>query len=183
MRLVPWANEVCDEAGISLSELDGIAVVVGPGAFTGLRVGLATAIGWALALEVPVVGVSSLETRQRGAADLVMLDARKGRVYAARYEDGVRVDGPADVAPSVALAWMPTDSPFLVAGEGAVVYRDEVEACGGRLIEDVSDPAVGRLVHLGAASLQRGEGQDARTLQPVYLREPDATPPKRRSIR
>lgn len=177
-RLVPWALELCGEAGIRLADLDGVAVAAGPGAFTGLRVGLATASGLAMAIGCPLWQGSSLESRALGARGdrvLAMLDARKQRVYAALYGAGALARGPADVPPEEALAW--ADAPFVATGEGAVVYEEQVRAAGGVLAPDTTDPCVDALARLGAEALARGEGGDPLHVRPVYLRAPDARPP------
>lgn len=181
-RLVPWARELVAEAGIALADLDGVAVAAGPGAFTGLRVGLATAAGIALAAGIPVWAGSSLESRawphRGGTPVLSMLDARKGRVYAALFDaDGSVRSGPGDVAPSVAVGW--GTSPFRATGEGALVYRNAVEAAGGVVVEDADDPCVHALAALGAQGLAAGEGVLPEQVRPVYLRDADAKPPKR----
>lgn len=171
-RLVPWARELCAEAGLALSDLDGVAVARGPGAFTGLRVGLATAQGLALALGVPLWGACSLDSRAARVQGqvLCMLDARKGRVYACWYPGGTA----GDVPPEEAVAGRP--SSFLATGEGALVYRDLVEAAGGRVAEGAGEPAVDVLARMGEEALSRGEGRDPVDVTPLYLREADATP-------
>jgi tRNA threonylcarbamoyladenosine biosynthesis protein TsaB len=180
-RLVPWALELCAEAGVSLDRLDGLAVSVGPGAFTGIRVGLSTAIGLALASDRPLWPCMSLTTRAARASTtgrvLAMLDARKSRVYAAWYEAGVLQGAPTDVEPEWACTRFA--GPFLATGEGARVYAAAVEAAGGTLCSDAEDPGVDQLAILGASALERGEGVDAVHVRPLYVREPDATPPKR----
>jgi tRNA threonylcarbamoyladenosine biosynthesis protein TsaB len=181
-RLVPWAVELCEEVGLDLRALGGVAVTDGPGAFTGLRVGLATASGLAMALSVPLWTAMSLRPRAelaRGDSPvLAMLDARKSRVYAALYSaSGALVAGPADVDPAVALGW--TGPGFVATGEGALVYADAVQAVGGRVAEGADSPCVEQLAVLAAAGLARGEGAPPWELRPRYLREPDARPPRR----
>ncbi|HHO52262.1 MAG TPA: tRNA (adenosine(37)-N6)-threonylcarbamoyltransferase complex dimerization subunit type 1 TsaB, partial [Deltaproteobacteria bacterium] len=132
-RLLPLATELLDEAGLGVHQLDGIAVAAGPGAFTGLRVGLATACGLAQALELPVWPAMSLWPRAiragLGGALLVMLDARKSRVYAAGWQDDVLLHPPQDVAPEVAIGWF--EGSFRATGEGALVYSARVVEAGG----------------------------------------------------
>ncbi len=177
--LVPWAIELVHEAGLTLSDLDGIAVVHGPGAFTGLRVGLATALGLATSLDLPLWWTDSLLPRARRTGQepvLAMLDARKGRVYATWF-DGEATVGPADVAPQVALSW--ATPPFVATGEGAIVYADLVQQAGGTVLPDADDPGVLALASLAAAAFARGEGARDAAIAPLYLRDADAKLPKR----
>lgn len=179
-RLMPWVAELLAERGLGSADLTGVAVVTGPGAFTGLRVGLAGAAGLAMACRVPLWPASSLATRAAAlppyGAVLVMLDARKQRVYAEARVDGVTVGGPADVPAEQALAWL-AGRPFVATGEGSLVYRDAVAAAGGRLAEDADAPGVEALVRLGAAGLAAGEGIDPASVEPTYLRDADVVAP------
>jgi tRNA threonylcarbamoyladenosine biosynthesis protein TsaB len=111
--LLPAIDFVCGQAGIAVGDVDVIAVDMGPGLFTGLRVGIATANGLAQALDKPMVGVCSLDviahSVRLAATELMsVIDARRGEVYAARYEvaGGVlkRVREPAVMPPDVLLA-------------------------------------------------------------------------------
>ena len=174
-RLPAWIDEV--SAG-RLAELDGIAVSAGPGAFTGLRVGLATAAGLAQALRIPVWAAPSLLPRAHkaglGGKLLVLLDARKSRVYAALWDGDVLVRGPADVPPEEAAAW--AGAPFRATGEGALVYREPIERAGGAVVEGAEDPGVDSLARLGREALARGEGIAPERLVAGYLRPADAVP-------
>jgi tRNA threonylcarbamoyladenosine biosynthesis protein TsaB len=174
-RLIPWVTALCAEAGIEPSALDGVAATVGPGAFTGIRVGLATATGLAMAIERPFWGIDSLTPRAArvGGTVLALLDARKGRVYAARFDGSRVVVAPADVDPDTAIGWM-TGGSFVATGEGALVYADRIVAAGGTVAADAEDPAVDVLAGMAAAAFVRGEGVDPVSVAPVYLREADA---------
>ena len=143
-RLAPWAQQLAHEHGLSLAQLDGVALAVGPGAFTGLRVGLATGLGLAHAAGCPVVPVGSLHSRAvRSGAERVLslLDARKDRVYAALSTDGgaTWAHGPADLPPDAALARC-GGAPFTATGEGALVYRELLEPAGASLAQRRDDP-------------------------------------------
>lgn len=178
-RLMPWAHELCAEAGIRLQDVEAVAAATGPGAFTGIRVGLAAAQGVALALGVPMVGVSSLESRLASIPGIgpaiALLDAKKARVYAlGRGADG-KTYGPADVDPDEALGWM--QGPFTAIGEGALVYSDRVVAHGGSIAAAAAQPGVEDLAHMGIAAIKEGKGEPPDRVLPVYLRPPDAKRP------
>ena len=178
-RLLPWAIELLEERGLVLADVEGIAASKGPGAFTGIRVGLAAAAGLAHGLGVPLWCEMSLTSRARRVEGQVlsMLDARKERVYAALYDaEGALIQGPEDVAPQIAASWVAPGG--RVTGEGALVYREILESHGQIILEDAENPGVMALAELGAAALSRGEGGDPVRVEPLYLREPDAKPPK-----
>jgi tRNA threonylcarbamoyladenosine biosynthesis protein TsaB len=150
------ADELMRAAGVVPSELDGIVVGTGPGSFTSIRMGLATARGLALALEIPVGGVSTLHAFAGGQP---VIDARRGEVFT----DGPVVSRPADLA---------VDGQRLI-GDGAIRYRELFEAAGAVIPAD-DDP-----VHLPAAerlvSYVTSYGL-AEAIEPLYLRAPDAKP-------
>lgn len=162
--LGPGIAFALSEARATRSDISAIAVGVGPGPFTGLRVGLVTArtLGWSLG--VPVHGVCTLDVIA-GSVDLpefvVATDARRKEVYFARYRDGVRVEGPLVDKPS-ALA---TD--LVVAGQGAALYPDSFP----RSIE-VGFPDAGMLCRLVAE-----DRVESLPPEPLYLRRPDAVAP------
>jgi len=161
-----------------------IAVGLGPGSFTGVRIGIATARGLAVGTGLPLAGVCTLDAIGRaldergggGAGRLAVLDARRGEVFAALYpaELGRRlwepfVTSPADLAARVAeLAQAP-----LAAGSGALRFRQELVRCGVEVADD-ADP-VHRVAarHICALAVA-GEAGNADPLVPIYLRPPDA---------
>lgn len=165
--LAPGITAALSAAGASEKDITAIAVGVGPGPFTGLRVGLVTArtLGWALG--VPVHGVCTLDviaaTEQlAGRAEFaVASDARRKEVYFARYRDGVRVEGPLVEKPEVVA----TD--LAVAGQGAVLYPTSFPNAVA-----VTFPDAAVLCRLVAE--ERVESLPA---EPLYLRRPDAVAP------
>lgn len=178
--LMPWILELLGEAGLVPSQLDGIGVSRGPGAFTGLRLGLATAGGLSLGAGCPVWGGVSLHSRaervREEAGDLPvlsLLDARKGRAYAELWRGDRLVVEPGDVPPEEALSW--AGGPFLATGEGAIAFREAVLAAGGTIAREPEHPAVDTLARQAARALAAGEIASA---EPLYLREPDARPPR-----
>jgi tRNA threonylcarbamoyladenosine biosynthesis protein TsaB len=179
--LLPWCMELLADAGVGLGDVRGIGVAAGPGTFTGLRVGIATAAGLAQGLGVPLWEDGSLASRawrarcSSGSTDvLAMLDARKGRVYAA-WLRGDALSEALDVPPGVALAGAP--SSFVATGEGAVVYRELVEAAGGRVLDDAASSGVDALADRAVAALRAGHGGPATRVAPRYVRPPDAKVP------
>ncbi|MGW4933125.1 tRNA (adenosine(37)-N6)-threonylcarbamoyltransferase complex dimerization subunit type 1 TsaB [Streptomyces sp. NPDC004166] len=171
--LLPAVDRVLAEAGTRLDAVTGIVVGVGPGPYTGLRVGLMTADTFGLALGVPVHGVCTLDGFAY-ASDLtvpfvVATDARRKEVYWARYDDSrtrvtePAVDRPADIAEAVA------DLPAI--GAGALLYPDTFPQA--REPEHVTAAA---LASLAVEKLAAGEELPAP--RPLYLRRPDAQVPK-----
>jgi tRNA threonylcarbamoyl adenosine modification protein YeaZ len=171
--LLPAVDRVLTEAGRRLDAVTGIVVGVGPGPYTGLRVGLMTADTFGLALGVPVHGVCTLDGLAY-ASDLaepfvVATDARRKEVYWARYDNArtrvtePAVDRPAEIAE--ALAGLPA------VGAGALLYPDAFPVA--REPEHVSAAA---LASLAAERLAAGE--ELAEPRPLYLRRPDAQVPK-----
>jgi tRNA threonylcarbamoyladenosine biosynthesis protein TsaB len=168
--LAPGITAVLDEAWVPRQDITAVAVGVGPGPFTGLRVGLVTARTLALALGVPVHGVCSLDVLaaqavEEGAVDrpfLVATDARRKEVYWAAYDErGVRLGDPAVSRP----ADMATDAP--VVGSGAVLYPDSFPRAVGPELPDAR-------VMAQVVAEERVQLLDP---EPLYLRRPDAAAP------
>jgi tRNA threonylcarbamoyladenosine biosynthesis protein TsaB len=126
--LVPLVDRLLSEVGLGVRELEFVACSVGPGSFTGIRIGLATAKGIGFAVGIPVVGVSTLDALarpfgHRQGDTFAVLDARKGNIYAARFRGGARVSDYIDAAPDeLAAAVRAADSPLL-AGPDAERLR------------------------------------------------------------
>lgn len=186
--LAPTISSALATAGITAAELTGIAVDVGPGLFTGLRVGVATAQALASALEVPAVGVSSLEAlahphRRSGTRVVSVVDARRHEVFRAVYAPGggggggglVEVVAPGLVTPdALAGELAAAGETVLAVGDGALRYAEQLSGplvgLGGHL-DAHPDPAVVAelaVTRLGAA----GDGPAA-ALRAVYLRGAD----------
>lgn len=165
--LMPGIVAACDEAGIALGDLAAVVTGVGPGPFTGLRVGMVTAAALGDALGIAVHGVCSLDAIAHGlGAVVVVTDARRREVYWAAYaEDGRRTHGPHVDAPSVLRERMP-----------------QVRAAAGASAEVTGLPVVGPaaptpagLVAVAAPALRHGVVPGP--LEPLYLRRPDAQEP------
>jgi tRNA threonylcarbamoyladenosine biosynthesis protein TsaB len=185
--VLPMVDAVLAEAGISKRQLDAIAVGRGPGAFTGVRLAIAVAQGLALALDRPVVAVSTMAALAmagadtRGASDapiLALIDARMGEVYAGCFRVDAQglVDpiGDESLSPPQSLL-LPVHTAWRVVGTGWGSYRDELlPLLGGAEIEfddATALPRAAAVARLGACDLARGLGVDAALAQPVYLRD------------
>lgn len=173
--------QVCADAGIAPASLDLVAVGLGPGSFTGVRVGVATAKGLGLALGRPVVGVSTLAVLAAGAEapDVVaVLDAKKGEVFAARYTGGEETLAPL-VGPGETLARGLADRlggarPLLV-GRGA--RAAELAALGPLGDPSLDLPSAVVLARLAQARWRAGGPDDLARLAPRYVRGADVTTP------
>lgn len=167
--LAPQIAELAD------APLDVVAVVTGPGAFTGLRVGIAAALGLALARGLPVVALSSLAVRSMLAPGearlLVLLDAKKGRVYRAEYDTRGAV--PILLGEEADLPPIFGDSGGVAVGEGAVAYAAALDTAGYRVAEDAAALPLDRCAALIAAAPR----VDPALLGPRYLRDADAHKP------
>jgi tRNA threonylcarbamoyladenosine biosynthesis protein TsaB len=193
-RLLGAAEAALQQAGLGWEEVDRIAVGVGPGSFTGLRIGIATARALAQARGLPLVGVSSLEALALGAEEaeplvLAVLDARRGEAFAAAYGPTLKqgsdpwlrvwLCAPAALSPEALVERVGSlDGTPLAVGDGAVRFRGPLEAAGALVPPDEDGAHRLRAEHvcrLGAA----GNPIDRDALLPDYLREPDAVPRQR----
>ena len=183
--LVPAVDFVCAQAGVELDEIGVVAVDVGPGLFTGMRVGLAAAKSFAQALRVPMIGISSLDllafpNRHTERVIVPVIDARRGEVFYSMYlpvPGGVQqVNEPQVGSVEELIAdLLARSQDVLCVGDGARRYRDEIAE--GFLCEFGDDvhPSAATLVELAHARALREEWVNAWDLEPVYLRAPDAT--------
>lgn len=185
-NLTPAIDFICRQAQVDLSEIGLVAVDVGPGLFTGLRVGLATAKAVAFALRVPMIGVSSLDllafpVRFSPRLIVAAIDARRGEIFYAFYRQvpgGVQrisehaVGSPDDLASEL----LATGEEALLVGDGAHRYREDFDGLARVEIVDAgnSHPSAASLVQLAHAQALREDYQQIDEIVPLYLRRPDA---------
>ena len=183
--LTPAIQFLCDQTGTALSEVGVVAVDVGPGLFTGLRVGVATAKGIAQALRVPMIGLSSLDLlafplRQSNRLIVPAIDARRGEVYTAAYRHvpgGVqRVREPQLMSPrDLASDLLATSDDVLLVGDGTFRYEAELHEIGA---ENAGIghryPSASALVELAQPKALREEFVQPWELEVLYLRQSDA---------
>lgn len=190
--LLPRVQACLSEAGLALGDIDLVGVGIGPGSFTGVRVGVATAKGLALGLTRPVCGVVSLEALalaalQSGNLLAPLLDAFKGEVFGALYRvtsSGLSLElAPFHADPASARAKLEAAAagqPLTLFGGGLRRYQDVFGAVdGARLLDASFDAPRARFVaQLALGALERDELPDAAALTPLYLRDSDAQLPK-----
>ena len=166
-------RDVLAGAGLTPAELAAIVAGIGPGPFTGLRVGLATAVAMAQALGIPTYGVGSLSGIGHATTGLAIVatDARRREIYWALFQEGEPITEPAVDKPAAVAPVLAARGVRQAYGEGAQLYRDLL----GVPVADAPrypDPAA-----LAALAYDRiAAGKPAEPLVPQYLRRPDATP-------
>ena len=179
---LPWADALLAEAGVSRAQLDAVAVGRGPGAFTGVRLGIGLAQGIALALDLPVVPVSTLQVlalRAPAHADKVLacIDARMGEVYAAAYaRDGEqwRALGREAVLPPASVVLPDDEAGWYAVGTGMAAADGVLGQRLGRQLAGVDAtalPHASDVLKLALPAIARGQVVAAERLEPAYLRD------------
>lgn len=187
-RLLGLIEEALAAAGVGLEDVGRLAVGTGPGSYTGLRIGVATARALAQAQGARLVGVSTLRTLAEGAleragvaARLAAVDARRGEAFAAAWRDGEELLAPGALSPAAlarAAAGLPR--PLLAIGEGTLRFRQEIEPAGAAIPPD--DDPIHRVSAAPMCRLARATEPGAlEAVLPEYLRLPDAEIARRRS--
>lgn len=195
-RLMPLVVQAIEDSGIAKADVDAIAVGIGPGSFTGLRIGLATAKGLGYALNKPCVGVSTLKAMAYGTGAQIglvvpMLDAKRGDVYAAVYVAGdrdpntwaelmppshIHVSKLAEAVRDLRTGLRHTWQFVTLCGEAAGPYADQLgsdevvrSAPAGAML-----PRAWATAEVGRAMMSQGHGGDPDALAPLYLRKSEA---------
>lgn len=184
-RLMSTIDRVVRDAGLDLAAIDGFAVSIGPGSFTGLRVGLSTVKGLAFATGKPVAAVPTLRALAWNLPFSAypvcpMMDARKNQVYAALY----RYDGPALVQmmeeTAISLEDLAGRIPgqTVFTGEASSLYREDIRKAFGKgaFFAPLSScsPSAASVAELGLAMIKSGGLTDPDSLTPMYIRRPEA---------
>ncbi len=185
--LMPMVDQMLKQAGVSISEIDGFAASMGPGSYTGLRIGIAAVKAFGFALNKPVYGVETLmamldQAKEKKGILLALVDARRDRVYIA----GIQRDGRGErvVLPQQAMevedliAWISEQSePVYLMGEGAVRYREAFKAAEPTphfLSGRYATPTARTIAWQALERLESGELADPDQLVPCYLAKTQA---------
>jgi tRNA threonylcarbamoyladenosine biosynthesis protein TsaB len=184
-HLMEMVHQVLGNAGVGMASVDGFAVTIGPGSFTGLRIGISSIKGLAYAVDKPVVGASSLEALARQsipASDNIcaLIDARKGEVYAALYNftGGALIREQDEIVLSTDDLLKQIERPCIFLGSGAVLYRGMIEQKLGDLAAFAPQQhhhiRASTVAEIGRIRLEQGDHVGTAELVPRYIRKSDA---------
>lgn len=187
-KLHVFIEEVLQEASVGFSELDAVAISKGPGSYTGLRIGVAAAKGLCFALDLPLIGIHTLELMVQpfiGKAEYVffipMLDARRMEVYTAVFDNSKTCiqETNALVLEAQSFYDLIGDSPCLVFGNGASKFKTLQPKINAHFTETVSYPSAEDMSRLAWLEFQKKNFEDLATFEPFYLKDFQTTPPKK----
>ena len=180
-RLMAHIKEVIEKSEIPKEKINKIAVSGGPGSFTGLRIGLATAKAMAYALNIPIIKVPTLKAMAfscpiEGSYLVPMLDAQRGDVYQAVYKwDGFNL---IEILPETVVSFKDAykklqdlDMPYVILGEAAHMYSEEIEK---PLLGHITMPRAASVALLGIKMFKEGIVDDVFSLEPFYIRRSEA---------
>ncbi|MCP4318421.1 MAG: tRNA (adenosine(37)-N6)-threonylcarbamoyltransferase complex dimerization subunit type 1 TsaB [Hyphomicrobiales bacterium] len=174
-RLFAVIRQALDEAAMDYSDLQRLGVCIGPGSFTGVRVGVAAMRGLSLALSVPLVGVTIFDglaqAAPKGRPLFVLLDARRGEVYVQLFDQDGNADGSPAAMSLEAAGERVRQSQAALTGSGASLVFDADDKAGRLIVDYASTADIETIARLGA----QGRPQESQP-EPLYLRSADAKP-------
>ncbi len=190
-ELMPAVVHILERGGLKTADLDGVAVALGPGGFSALRVGISVAKGLALVAKKPIIGVGTLDLEAHpyigtGVPVCALLEEGREECATALFgPDGTRLrkDRVCNVGDLLAEIEAEVSGPALFCGEGVVPWQEQVQGRLGEnahIVRPVPAARVWALAVMGQEKLSAGELDDLTTLQPEYLRMPSIGVPKRR---
>ena len=184
-KLHVFIREVLQEASVGFSELDAVSISKGPGSYTGLRIGVAAAKGLCFALDLPLIGIQTLELMVQpfiGKAEyaffIPMLDARRMEVYTAVFDNSKTwiQETNALVLEAQSFYDLLGDSPCLVFGNGASKFKTLQPKINAHFTETVSYPSAEDMSRLAWLEFQKKNFEDLATFEPFYLKDFQTTP-------
>ena len=187
-KLHVFIREVLQEASVGFSELDAVSISKGPGSYTGLRIGVAAAKGLCFALDLPLIGIQTLELMVQpfiGKAEYVffipMLDARRMEVYNAVFDNSKTwiQETNALVLEAQSFYDLLGDSPCLVFGNGASKFKTLQPKINAHFTETVSYPSAEDMSRLAWLEFQKKNFEDLATFEPFYLKDFQTTTPNK----
>ena len=189
VELLPRLTQLLDETKLSLRDARLVIVAKGPGSFNGLRVGLATAKGLAFSLDIPIIGISSLEMEAYGHADsglpvCPVFNAGRGEIAIALYQktnSGWRTLAPGHITTVAALTNEIGEKTLFCGEYVATIARELKKVLKAKaVIAPAELRSAASLIELAIPRIEADDYDDPATLQPIYLRRPHITKPKRR---
>jgi tRNA threonylcarbamoyladenosine biosynthesis protein TsaB len=186
--LAGFITELAEESGTALAGIEGIAVSAGPGSFTGLRIGIATAMGLAYGLDIPACGVSTLaalafEAAPGGTLVCPLIDAKRGEAYTAVYRlcggiPEIVMEPAALPVERLGAILAELGEPVTLTGPAATLFRPVIESAGAPALAllpaESAKPSAVKAARLGRLIFDSGGGGSPAALTPVYLRRSDA---------
>jgi len=190
-ELMPAVVHILERGGLAAADLDGVAVALGPGGFSALRVGISAAKGLVLVAKKPIIGVGTLDLEAHpyigsGAPVCALLEAGREECATALFgPDGARIreDRVCNAGDLMAEIEVEISGPAIFCGEGVVLWREQIEnrfGANAQIVRPIPAARVWALAVIGQEKLAAGESDDLTTLQPEYLRMPSIGVPKRR---
>ena len=181
-RIIPTVQQLLVDAELAIDDITAFAVVTGPGSFTGIRVGLATVAGFAYSMHKPLVPLTSMEVLawQNSSYPFYicpLIDARRHEVFTQLYRAGEPINNPAVVSVAELLSQLQMlDSPVLLVGSGAQVYRRELEQLEYAVFPPLEAMQIrpASVAGLGLYRLQQGTKRQWFEVQPFYMRKSSA---------
>lgn len=183
-RLLASIDHLLQLSGWKINDINAICVAIGPGSFTGLRIGLGTAKGIALSLDCPIVGISSLKSLFLNVTDfdgtiVTLIDARRGELYASAYKNKKIVLKECVLPPNDLIGKLKKNKgKIILVGDGALAYRDTLQkSLGKRLIISEGSSCFSEahnLALLALPRLKKNKCDDLASLTPNYIRRSDA---------
>ncbi len=190
VELLPAVEDLLKEAGATIGELDCVIVAIGPGGFSALRVGLSTAKGLCTGLNIPLVALNTLDVEAEPHRDqdlpvCALLDVGRGEAAAALYAqgDGDWQKAMAERIASPDLLCEGVQEPVLFCGEGVATFGEALtERLGDLAVLAAQSPPTrspATLAAMGSERHRRGDHDDIKTIEPLYLRRPSISTPRR----